>query len=89
MRLRSAAGLASVVRYRLLRGEIDAETIILMVVSVFVLFGGMGFQMVANGTGTALSLCPAAAFALGLVSNGADPPDESFNWVADSEHRGY
>jgi hypothetical protein len=30
---------AVAIRYRLLRGEIDAEIIILMVVSVFVLFG--------------------------------------------------
>jgi len=30
---------ATVLRYQLLRGEIDAEIIILMIVSVFVLFG--------------------------------------------------
>jgi hypothetical protein len=30
---------AAVLRYQLLRGEIDAEIIILMAVSVFILFG--------------------------------------------------
>jgi hypothetical protein len=39
MKPRHAAALALVGRHRLLRGTIDAEIIILMVVSVFVLFG--------------------------------------------------
>jgi hypothetical protein len=39
MKLSHIAALASLARHRLLRGEIDAEIIILMVVSVFVLFG--------------------------------------------------
>jgi hypothetical protein len=39
MKARHAAMLASILRYGLLRGEIDAEIIILTVVSVFVLFG--------------------------------------------------
>jgi hypothetical protein len=36
---RHSAALASVVRYGLLRGEIDAEIIIILVVLVFVLYG--------------------------------------------------
>ena len=39
MKPRYAAALTLVGRYRLLRGEIDAEIIIIMVVSVFVLYG--------------------------------------------------
>jgi hypothetical protein len=39
MKPRRAAALDLVRRHRLLRGEIDAEIIIVVVVSVFVLFG--------------------------------------------------
>ncbi len=39
MKPRLAAALALVRRHRLLRGEIDAEIIIIMVVSVFILYG--------------------------------------------------
>jgi len=39
MKPRHAAALTLVRRHRLLRGEIDAEMIILVVVSVFVVFG--------------------------------------------------
>ena len=39
MKPRNAAALALVRRHRLLRGKIDAEIIILVVVSVFVVFG--------------------------------------------------
>jgi hypothetical protein len=39
MKPRHVAALTFVGRHRLLRGEIDAEIIILMVVAVFILFG--------------------------------------------------
>jgi hypothetical protein len=42
LKIRHAGALALVGRHRLLRGEVDLEIIILMVVSVFAFFGSAG-----------------------------------------------